>query len=111
MSVLEERGRYSEEDLQSWAPKLSYEVPFNTTREDHYWVIDMPKPKGEDQYGVMEEGITERFVLFKALNLQRGQVIRGRATRIWKAWRFDDLSLAPGERKVCSLSRVALGLF
>ena len=100
MTVLEERERYSDGFLRSWKPKLSYEVPFNTKQEDHYWVIDMPKPK-DGEYGIMEEGATERFVLFKALNLQRGQVIRGRATRIWKAWRFSDLCLAPGERKVC----------
>ena len=100
MTVLKEQERYSSAFLRSWKPKLSYQVPFNTEREDHYWVVDMPKPKGEDEYGVMEEGATERFVLFKALNLQRGQVIRGRATRVWKAWLFADLSRPPDERKV-----------
>ena len=100
MAVLKEKERYSSTYLRGWKPKLSYQVPFNTKQEDHYWVIDMPKPKG-DEYGVMEEDATERFVLFKPLNLQRGQVIRGRATRIWKAWRFADLLLPPDDRKVC----------
>ena len=108
MSVLKEQARYSSTYPQHWKPKLSYQVPFNTEREDHYWVIDMPKPKGENQYGVMEESATERFVLFKALNLQRGQAIRGRATRIWKAWLFDELTLAPQERKVCQFPHLAL---
>ena len=102
MVVLEEKEQYSNAYLRGWKPKLSYQVPFNTQREDHYWVVDMPKPKNEAEYGVMEEDATERFVLYKALNLQRGQVIRGRATRIWKAWRFDDLSLPPDERQVRS---------
>ncbi|EPS97392.1 hypothetical protein FOMPIDRAFT_1025016, partial [Fomitopsis schrenkii] len=102
MSIIKEQERYSKGFLQRWKPTLSYQVPYNTKQEDHYWVIDMPKPKGEtdSEYGVMDDNATERFVLFKALNLQRGQVIRGRATRIWKAWRYDDLLLPPEERKL-----------
>ena len=100
MTVIKEREKYSAASLRRWQPKLSYQVAFNTQKEDHYWVVSMPKPKRGGEYGVMDEEATERFVLFKALNLQRGQVIRGRATRIWKAWRFDDLSLAPEKRQV-----------
>ena len=100
MSVLKEQGRYSNAFLRRWKPQLSYEVPFNTKQEDHYWVVDMPQPKEEAEYGTMEERKTERFVLFKALNVERGQVIRGRATRVWKAWRFADLLLPADERKV-----------
>ena len=100
MTVIKERERYTAASLRRWQPKLSYQVPFNTKKEDHYWVVSMPKPKGEAEYGVMEEELTEQFVLFKAMNLQRGQVIRGRATRIWKAWRFDDLLLPPEKRQV-----------
>ena len=116
MSLLREKARYSKAYLRGWKPKFSYQVPFNTKREDHYWVVNMPKPRSEAGYGVMEEDATERFVLFKALNLQRGQVIRGRATRIWKAWRFDDLSLPPDKRQVSPpllhvvcISRLTLG--
>ncbi|EPS96876.1 hypothetical protein FOMPIDRAFT_1025203 [Fomitopsis schrenkii] len=100
MTVLKEKERYTRAFLRGWKPKLSYQIPLNTTKEDHYWVVDMPKPKEGAEYGVMEEEATERFVLFRALNLQRGQVIRGRATRIWKAWLFDELVLSPHERKV-----------
>ena len=110
MSVIKEEEQYTTTFLREWTPKLSYQVPFNTEKEDHYWVLEMPKPKGEGQYGVMDDSATEQFVLFKALNLQRGPVIRGRATRIWKAWRYDDLPLPPAERKVCLLLRATPGL-
>ena len=60
----------------------------------------MPKPKGETEYGIMEEEATEKFVLLDAMNLQRGQVVRGCATRIWDAWQFDDFLHPPEKRQV-----------
>lgn len=109
MSVIKEKEQYTTTFLHEWTPKPSYQVPYNTEKEDHYWVIEMPKPV-EAEYGVMEVSAFERFVLFKGLNLQRGQVIRGRATRVWKAWRYDDLPLPPEERKVCLLPRLTHSL-
>ena len=41
----------------------------------------MPKPKGETEYGIMEEEATEKFVLLDAMNLQRGQVVRASGMR------------------------------
>lgn len=111
MSVIKEKERYSRAFLRGLKRKLSYQVPVNTTKEDHYWVVDMPKPKDDADYGVMDENATESFVLFKALNLQRGQVIRGRATRVWKAWRLDDLSLPPEERKARLFSRLPYDVY
>ncbi|KAH9932175.1 uncharacterized protein B0H18DRAFT_1137044 [Fomitopsis serialis] len=48
----------------------------------------------------MDEKETETFVLFKGLNLHQGDVIRGRATRIWKAWLIEDLVLPKEERRL-----------
>ncbi|KAH9835356.1 uncharacterized protein C8Q71DRAFT_811995 [Rhodofomes roseus] len=73
---------------------------WDTSMTDYYWVIDMPKPKEGAEYGVMDEKDTEKFVLYKAFNVQRGEVIRGRATRIWKAWLFDELTLSPEDRQL-----------
>ena len=100
MAVIKERERYTAASLRRWQPRLSYQVSFNTEKEDHYWVVSMPKPKVEAEYGIMQEETTEQFVLFKAMNLQRGQVSRGGATRIWKVWQFENLLLPPEKRQV-----------
>ena len=101
MTLIQARDQYTKESLVRWTPKLSYQTPLNS-KEAYYWVVDMPKSKDGAEYGVMHEREKERFVLFKALNLQRGKVIRGRATRIWKAWLFDELTLPPEKRRVCA---------
>jgi len=100
MSVIREQQQYSRSEVRLLKPKFSYAVPWNPEKEDYYWVIDMPKPKEGAKYGVMDEKETETFVLYKGLNLQRGEVIRGRATRIWKAWLLDDLWLPQEKRPV-----------
>ena len=100
MAVIKERERYTAASLRRWQPRLSYQVSFNTEKEDHYWVVSMPKPKVEAEYGIKQEETTEQFVLFKAMNLQRGQVSRGGATRIWKVWQFENLLLPPEKRQV-----------
>lgn len=105
MTLIKAKEKYTKESLLGWMPKLSYEISLNTEEED-YWVVDMPKPKEGAEYGVMDENATERFVLFKGLTLERGRVICGRATRIWKAWRFDELVLPPDQRQVRSRSLV-----
>lgn len=101
MSVIPERKIYAKRELRMWPEQLSYELPFNKDKEDYYWVIEMPKPRGTASTGVKGKTATERFVLYKCINIERGQVIRGRATRIWKAWRFEDLALPPADRPVC----------
>lgn len=42
----------------------------------------------------------ERFVLYTALSLARAEVLRGRATRIWLAWKFEDMEKDQKDRKV-----------
>jgi hypothetical protein len=61
---------------------------------DEAWVVEMTT-KGDD-------GVERRvqFVLFEALSLLRAGVIRGRGTRIWKAWKMDDMHLAKDRRHV-----------
>ncbi|KAH9833523.1 uncharacterized protein C8Q71DRAFT_849857 [Rhodofomes roseus] len=102
MTVIRERNKYTQSQfrLSKKNPKFSYQVPWNVEKEDYYWVIYMPKPKEDAEYGVMDEKDTEKFVLYQALNVQRGEVIRGRATRIWKAWLFDELTLPPEDRQL-----------
>jgi hypothetical protein len=58
------------------------------------WVVDMPI-EGENG-----EIVREFFVLFEALSLLRAGVIRGRGTRIWKAWRMNDMHLDKNKRHV-----------
>ena len=40
------------------------------------------------------------FILFHHLSLSRGEVILGRATRVWKAWREEDMKLPQQQRQV-----------
>ncbi|TFY59109.1 hypothetical protein EVJ58_g5990 [Rhodofomes roseus] len=82
MAIIGEQKKYTRSQVRRWKPRLSYE------------------PKDGADYGVMDERMTEKFVLYKALNVQRGEVIRGRATRVWKAWLFDELTLPPEERRL-----------
>ncbi|KAH9835353.1 uncharacterized protein C8Q71DRAFT_765439 [Rhodofomes roseus] len=100
MAIIGQQKKYTRSQVRRWKPRLSYEVPWSREQEDQYWVIDMPQPKDGADYGVMDERMTEKFVLYKALNVQRGEVIRGRATRVWKAWLFDELTLPPEERRL-----------
>jgi hypothetical protein len=63
---------------------------------DEKWVVEMPVKNNDGKEGRV------KFVLFKALSLLRAGVIRGRGTRIWKAWRMDDMHLPSVKRHVCS---------
>lgn len=42
----------------------------------------------------------EHFILYTALSLAREEVLRGRATRIWLAWKFADMKKDQSSRKV-----------
>lgn len=44
--------------------------------------------------------VEQRFVLFSVISFHRGEVIRGRATRIWAAWKWEDMYLPPEKRKI-----------
>lgn len=56
----------------------------------------MPKPRVDEPSKISEE--MEAFILFQHLILIRSEVIMGRATRIWKAWREDDMELPVYQR-------------
>jgi hypothetical protein len=88
------------------APLMSFEVPCEELEvghdwHDHYWRLEMPKPRVDDPSKMSNE--IEAFILFKHLSLIRGEVIMGRATRVWKAWREDEINLPISQRTVCLL--------
>lgn len=85
---------------------LSYMTDLPTTEEwedVYYWQVVMPKPKGSantnDELSASNAD-TEVFILFKHISLLRGEVIVGRATRIWKAWRRSQMHLNAEDREV-----------
>ena len=100
MSLVPQKRVYPTHDEVD--PRPSYAVQWNEVQDEHYWYLEMPKPKAGARYGVMDESETEVFVLYKAISIRRGGVIRGRATRVWKAWLLDEMTLEPAERRVRS---------
>lgn len=78
---------------------LSYEILFDDVAE-YYWRMVV--------HGIQSDGSVkeEAFILFHHLSLSRGEVILGRATRIWKAWREEDMKYPPKQRQVRSLSKI-----
>ncbi|KAA1475866.1 hypothetical protein DENSPDRAFT_826575 [Dentipellis sp. KUC8613] len=80
----------------------SYNIDANTTplvANNPYgrmWLVTIHKYQ-QDASGRIE---TEQFVLFRALSLSRAEVLRGRATRVWKAWRLEDMWMPKEERPV-----------
>lgn len=79
-------------------PSLSFQLSYEVNPPSHYWQIDMPKPQDDDPYKMSEA--CETFILWGTLSLSRGEVILGRATRIWKAWSQNDMKLPQERRKV-----------
>lgn len=77
--------------------QLSYKAPYNS--QQYYWVVDMHRRRLPSASGDGDDEV-ETLVLFKSLALLRAEVIRGRATRIWKAWTKDDMDKPKDERKV-----------
>ena len=104
MSLISQKRVYP--TLNEVDPRPSYAVEWNEAQDEHYWYLGMPKPKQGAPYGVMDENETEMFVLYKAISIRRGGVIRGRATRVWKAWLLDEMTKAPAERRVRSVANV-----
>jgi Fungal protein kinase len=74
--------------LSNKVPCMSFEVPYNELKvghdwNNHYWRVEMLKPRVDEPSNMSEE--MEAFILFQHLRLIRGEVIMGRATRVWKA--------------------------
>lgn len=93
--------------LTNQAPRMSFEVPpaeleVGQYWHNHLWRVEMPKPLANEPLKMSND--TEAFVFFKHLSLSRGEVILGRATRVWKAWREDEMELPASERTVCLLT-------
>lgn len=90
--------------LTDYPSRMSFEVPFGELEvggdwHDHYWRLEMPKPRSDEPSKMSHE--TEAFILFQHLSLSRGEVIFGRATRVWKAWRQDAMNFPLSQRTVC----------
>ena len=88
------------------APRMSFKVPFEELNfghdwQDHYWRIEVPKPRVDELFKLKMPNGTESFVHFRQLSLGRGEVILDRAMRIWKAWHEDEMELPAHKRKVC----------
>ncbi|KAI0058868.1 hypothetical protein BV25DRAFT_1829618 [Artomyces pyxidatus] len=83
-------------------PLASYLVDQNELPEssrnatETKWVVSvaMPGTAGEDETEL------EQFVLYHGLSLSRGEVIRGRATRVWRAWKLSHMSRRVEERSI-----------
>ncbi|KAF7975925.1 hypothetical protein HWV62_8195 [Athelia sp. TMB] len=41
-----------------------------------------------------------KFIIWKKVDVGRSEVIKGRATRVWKAWAEEEMHLPPGDRTV-----------
>jgi hypothetical protein len=83
--------------------RMSFDVPYGELEVSHdwyghYWRLEMPKPRSDEPSKMSDE--TEAFILFQHLSLSRGEVILGRATRVWKAWREDEMNLSLSRRTV-----------
>lgn len=76
---------------------LSYQVDFDY--KTYTWAIPMPKPDPHHPGQVLASG-TEKFVMADELSTYRAEVVKGRATRIWKAWKLEHMRMAVNERPV-----------
>ncbi|KAI0924831.1 hypothetical protein AcV7_010428 [Taiwanofungus camphoratus] len=82
------------------ASKPSYEHDYSEGNPvECYWVVQMPMQK-EGNPVEMQADVMETFILWKSISLSRAEVIRGRATRVWKAWHEKDMGLPESEREV-----------
>lgn len=81
--------------------------------------VDAPSTSPDPQTGTSDDAEEtrgrsdppqERFILYKALSLARAEVLRGRATRIWLAWRLEDMEKPQKDRKACRVISYFLSL-
>lgn len=77
------------------SPLLSYKIPIQDYSQYYLRMV----VHGLQPDATIKE---EAFILFDNLSLHRGDVILGRATRVWKAWREEDMKLSPDQRQVRS---------
>ncbi|KAI0055077.1 hypothetical protein BV25DRAFT_1816139, partial [Artomyces pyxidatus] len=81
-------------------PLPSYFIePTRANSVDDYdtpWQVFVNKPGTEDE----DDPEMEEFVLFHALSLARSEVIKGRATHVWCAWKKADMHLPRINRHV-----------
>jgi hypothetical protein len=83
----------------------SYTLDSTITSRDFYWEVSMPKPINDGSLD-MDEEETESFVLRKEKSLHRSETIRGRATRVWEAWKKSAMHLELKDRDVSHLPAV-----
>ncbi|KAI0054822.1 hypothetical protein BV25DRAFT_1903805 [Artomyces pyxidatus] len=86
-------------------PLPSYFIePTRANSVDDYdtpWQVFVNKPGTEDE----DDPEMEEFVLFHALSLARSEVIKGRATRVWCAWKKADMHLPRTNRHLADSPR------
>ncbi|THH13566.1 hypothetical protein EW146_g6674 [Bondarzewia mesenterica] len=70
---------------------------YDPKANNYYWIVDMPKPRDDDRMKMSETAI-ETFVLASWVSISRGATILGRGTRIWKAWKKDEMRLPKDKR-------------
>lgn len=94
--------------LPSYSVKDAHSTSSPYTR---MWMatVDAPSSSAGPPHGTSDNDETthaltntpqERFILYTTLSLTRAEVLRGRATRIWLAWKFEDMKKDQKDRKV-----------
>ncbi len=78
---------------------LSHPIP-GSQKDSPFWVDEMPDPSDDDPMK-MDPKNKEMFILVYAISLAQGDQIRGRSTRVWKAWKMSDMMKKMKNRKVC----------
>ncbi|THH10375.1 hypothetical protein EW146_g8388 [Bondarzewia mesenterica] len=66
---------------------------------NYYWIVDMPKPRDDDRMKMSDTAV-ETFVLASWVSISRGATILGRGTRVWKAWKKDEMHLPKNKRTI-----------
>ncbi|EIM86708.1 uncharacterized protein STEHIDRAFT_121579, partial [Stereum hirsutum FP-91666 SS1] len=82
------------ESRPSWEVSGGNRLNPDNPYDQHWWVLSVLKPNAESN------GERENFVLWGAISVARGEVICGRATRVWQAWKQADLELEEAKRKI-----------
>ncbi|TFY81590.1 hypothetical protein EWM64_g2420 [Hericium alpestre] len=106
------------EDVHEGKITRRYGLPSYTIKEneengtsnafERMWIVSVPKPSAQpDESRPGDAGAPplplseeEEFVVFNAVSLSGSEVVKGRATRIWKAWKMVDMVISKEQRKV-----------
>jgi hypothetical protein len=79
-------------------PRLGYDptlVPHSRNDKSparSQWKVEM----------IVENNEAEELLLFEVISQAQAEVLCGRSTRIWKAWRMGEIGKSEAEREVCS---------